>query len=66
VSAPAVRPAATGRRPDASMDLLRQITEQPIDPDYATVAARQHDGETADDHRGRRRPLPWALTLAAI
>ena len=66
MSAPAVRPAATGRRPDASMDLLRQITEQPIDPDYATVAARQHDGETADVHRGWRRPLPWALTLAAV
>ena len=64
MSAPTVRPAATGRRPDASMDLLRQITEQPIDPDYADVAAREHAGDT--DGRGRRRPLPWALTLAAV
>ena len=43
MSAPTVRPPATGRRPDASMDLLRQITEQPIDPDYAAVAAREHE-----------------------
>lgn len=28
------------RRPDASMDLLRQILEQPVDPDYAAAAAR--------------------------
>ncbi|WP_344811507.1 DUF881 domain-containing protein [Microlunatus aurantiacus] len=51
-----------GRRLDASMDLLRQITEQPIDPDYAVVAAR---GEPADPGR-RRRPLRWALTLATV
>ena len=60
--------APTVRRPDASMDLLRQITEQPIDPDYAAVAARQHGGD-ADDPAptdGRRRPLRWALTLAAV
>lgn len=47
------------RRPDASMDLLRQITEQPMDPDYAVVAARG-DRPPA---RGRRR---WALALAAV
>lgn len=28
------------RRPDASMDLLNQIIRQPVDPDYALVAAR--------------------------
>lgn len=33
----------TGRRPDASMDLLTQIIEQPVDPDYARVAAEQPD-----------------------
>ncbi|HEY5980887.1 MAG TPA: DUF881 domain-containing protein [Microlunatus sp.] len=67
MSAPTVRPPVTGRRrPDASMDLLRQITEQPIDPDYAAVAARQHEGDTADEGRVRRRPLRWALTLAAV
>lgn len=69
MSAPTVRPGrapATGRRPDASMDLLRQITEQPIDPDYAAVAARRHESETAADGRGGRRPLRWALALAAV
>jgi uncharacterized protein YlxW (UPF0749 family) len=53
------------------MDLLRQITEQPIDPDYAEVAARHRDGdasgpEAADRRPGRRRRLRWALTLAAV
>ncbi len=53
------------------MDLLRQITEQPIDPDYAAVAARRQAGdagppETAGRPPGRRRPLRWALTLAAV
>lgn len=50
------------RRLDASMDLLRQITEQPIDPDYAVVAARSEP--TGAGRRGR--PLRWALTLAAV
>lgn len=30
------------QRPDASMDLLRTVTEQALDPDYAVVAARPH------------------------
>ncbi len=51
------------RRLDASMDLLRQITEQPIDPDYAVVAART--AEPVGPGR-RRRPLRWALTLATV
>ncbi|HEY9291001.1 MAG TPA: DUF881 domain-containing protein [Microlunatus sp.] len=35
------QPAGPVRRmPDASMDLLKQIIEQPVDPDYARVAAR--------------------------
>lgn len=40
------------------MDLLRQITEQPMDPDYAMVAARAEPRPP-----GRRR---WALGLTAI
>jgi uncharacterized protein YlxW (UPF0749 family) len=48
----------SARRPDASMDLLRQISEQPIDPDYQVVAARRQPGRT-----GRRR---WALGLTAV
>ena len=68
MTAPTARPPVT-RRPDASMDLLRQITEQPIDPDYAAVAGRRRGGESGDeapDAPGRRRPLRWALTLATI
>ena len=36
------RPPEAARRPpaDASMDLLNQIIRQPLDPDYAVVAAR--------------------------
>lgn len=34
------RSRPTSGRLDASMDLLRQIREQPLDPDYAVVAAR--------------------------
>jgi uncharacterized protein YlxW (UPF0749 family) len=70
VTAPTVGPPATRRRPDASMDLLRQITEQPIDPDYAAVAARDRSGADDDpaaaERGGRRRPLRWALTLATV
>lgn len=53
----------TRRRPDASMDLLRQITEQPIDPDYAAVAARSAGSGRPAERRPTRR---WALALAAV
>jgi uncharacterized protein YlxW (UPF0749 family) len=56
-------PSRTGRDParavDASMDLLNQIIRQPVDPDYALVAAR---GPGA-------RPVPrfrWLLALTAM
>ena len=48
-------PARDARR-DASMNLLRQIAEQPIDPDYAVVAARGAPPS--------RRHWMLALTLA--
>jgi uncharacterized protein YlxW (UPF0749 family) len=52
-----VAPSTGARdRPDASMDLLLQIMRQPMDPDYAAVAAR---GETSS----RRH---WALALVAL
>ena len=44
------------RRADASMDLLNQIVREPLDPDYALVAAR---GEPRPRSRG-------ALALVAI
>lgn len=47
------------RRPDASMDLLRQISEQPMDPDYEVVAGRRDPTPP-----GKRRR--WALGLVAV
>jgi uncharacterized protein YlxW (UPF0749 family) len=44
-------------RPDRSMDLLNDIIRQPVDPDYAVVAARG----------GARRPRGrWDLALVAV
>lgn len=42
------------RRPDASMTLLREITEQALDPDYATAAGRA------------RRPRAWLSLLLVM
>jgi len=56
-----------GRRvrhaPDASMDLLKQIIEQPVDPDYAAVAARQPDRRKRDTNRSR---LAFAVIVVVI
>jgi uncharacterized protein YlxW (UPF0749 family) len=51
-------PEPNGRaRPDRSMDLLNDIIRQPVDPDYAVVAARG----------GARRPGGrWDLALVAV
>lgn len=55
---PAARTAGAGvpPRPDASMDLLLQIIRQPVDPDYALVAAR-------GDGSSRRH---WRLAVVAV
>jgi uncharacterized protein YlxW (UPF0749 family) len=45
-----------GQAPDASMDLLNQIIRQPVDPDYAVAAAREHEPA-----RGR-----WTLAVLAM
>jgi uncharacterized protein YlxW (UPF0749 family) len=49
------------QRPDASMDLLNSIVSQPIDPDYAIVAAA--NGPTALSGSGR---TPLFLGLVAL
>lgn len=48
------------------MDLLRQITEQPIDPDYAAVAEAARAGVGDDPDRPRRRRPHWGLALATL
>lgn len=53
---PQVTARPPGRAADASMDLLKQIVRQPVDPDYASVAAR-------GDRSGRSG---WLLGLAAV
>lgn len=52
------------RRPDASMDLLRQIVEQPIDPDYYAAASDRGGAPgTGARETGARGPARrWALT----
>ena len=57
-----VADASRPRRPDASMDLLRQIVEHPIDPDYYEQAGR---GST-DRRPTRRWALALTLTLAGV
>ncbi|GAA3551064.1 DUF881 domain-containing protein [Microlunatus spumicola] len=53
-------PTAPPRRVDASMDLLNQILREPVDPDYARVAADVPPGQ-------RRRPRAhWWLALVLV
>jgi uncharacterized protein YlxW (UPF0749 family) len=52
---PAARPL------DASMTLLREVMERPLDPGYATAAARRADGV-----RPTRRGLVLTLVLALV
>ncbi len=56
---PVVRPsdAAAARRPDASMTLLREVMERPLDPGYAAAAARRTEGPR------RLAPLAVAITV---
>lgn len=49
---------------DASMDLLKQIVANPIDPDYAAVAARRSAGEPIRD--GRRARWVFGLVVVVI
>ncbi|SDT47222.1 DUF881 domain-containing protein [Microlunatus soli] len=52
------------RVPDASMDLLKQIVEHPIDPDYAIVAARRAESRGPGGTTGDRAPRErWPTRL---
>src|ERR671938_963758 len=57
-------PSAAPLRPrplDASMTLLREVMERPLDPGYATAAARRAQGV-----RPTRRALALTLLLALV
>jgi uncharacterized protein YlxW (UPF0749 family) len=57
-------PVGTPRRQgplDASMTLLREVMERPLDPGYATAAARRAEGGTPS-----RRALVLTLVLALV
>jgi uncharacterized protein YlxW (UPF0749 family) len=58
VTAPTERPEATVARPDASMTLLREVMERPLDPGYAAAARHPR-------HRGRVS-LSITLVLAVL
>ncbi len=55
------RPPSRTARPDASMTLLREVMERPLDPGYALAAARREAGEPRP--RGVRRVLRSAVVL---
>lgn len=46
---------AVARRPDASMTLLREVTETPLDPAYADAARRRRQGHVRGRARGVER-----------
>lgn len=54
------------QRPDASMTLLIEVMERPLDPGYAEEAARQAAAREAGVLR-RRRPVTWVgVTVLAV
>src|SRR5690625_5183420 len=54
--------AGTGRRPDASMTLLNEVIERPLDPGYAAAAAARRQGRAPRASIGNR-VLNFALAL---
>lgn len=65
-SAGGPRPGERPRRPDASMTLLIEVMERPLDPGYAEEAARRAAAREAGTVR-RRRPATWVgVTVLAV
>lgn len=57
-------PRTTGRRPDESMTLLREVTERPLDPGYALMAQRRAEAGETTSRRGTASTL--GLLLVAV
>ena len=70
MSAPGSAVRGAGRRPDASMDLLNSILREPVDPDYARVAAASGGpagrGPDRPAGRGRTRTRRGHWTAALV
>ncbi len=60
-----VRPAATRRAPDASMTLLNEVMERPLDPGYAAAARAREVTGGSSTHGRRRVPLTAVLSVVA-
>lgn len=57
-------PGSTQRRPDASMTLLTEVMQRPLDPGYAAAAA-QRDVDAAPGRARRRAPVTTVLAVVA-
>ncbi|WP_298805480.1 DUF881 domain-containing protein [uncultured Pseudokineococcus sp.] len=57
---------ATRRRPDASMTLLREVMERPLDPGYASAAAARRTGTAPPATRPRRAVTAGLGLLAGL
>lgn len=60
------RAGERARRPDASMTLLNEVMERPLDPGYAEEAARQAAAREAGTLRPRRRSTWFGVTVLAV
>jgi uncharacterized protein YlxW (UPF0749 family) len=54
------------RRPDASMTLLREVTERPLDPGYALMAQRRAQAGEATSRRSPVSVVTWLLVAVLL
>lgn len=60
------RPVGTVRRADASMTLLIEVMERPLDPGYAEAAARRREAEAAGTAGAPLSTRVWVALLAVL
>lgn len=58
--------SAPGRRLDASMTLLTEVMERPLDPGYAEATARRREAEAAGTSRPRSAPAWVGVVVLAV
>jgi len=59
------RPVVARRAADASMTLLKEVMERPLDPGYAAAARAREAAGGTEAARGRRAPLTVVLSVVA-